>query len=110
MARTSTSIEISAEREVNDGWISPLIWIGLALAVLGVIAVLSAIIDIRPLQERVESWTTKRSRLAADGSPRPGSRRERRLAGSTLPEVDLDQTEVDLDQTEADLDQRGEES
>ena len=49
------SIEISAQREVNDGWISPLIWIGLALAILGVIAVLSAIVDVRPLQERVES-------------------------------------------------------
>ena len=85
------SIEISAKREVNDGWISPLIWIGLALAVLGVIAVLSAIVDVRPLQERIESWTTKRSRASADDNPKPGSRRERRLAGSTLPEVDLEQ-------------------
>lgn len=85
------SIEISAERQVNDAWISPLIWIGLALAVLGVVAVLSAIVDIRPVQERIESWTTKWSRVATDDDPKPGSRRERRLAGSTLPEVDLDQ-------------------
>lgn len=85
------SIEINAYREVNDGWISPLIWIGLALAVLGVLAALSAIVDIRPLQERVESWTTKRSRIATGEDPKPGSRRERRLAGSTLPDVDLEQ-------------------
>lgn len=85
------SIELSAEREVNDAWINPLIWIGLALAALGAVAVLSGIVDIRPVQERIESWTTKRrSRAVADDDPRPGSRRERRLAGSTLPEVDLD--------------------
>ena len=84
-------LEISAERQVNDAWISPLMWIGTALAVLGVLAVLSGIIDVRPLQERVESWTTKRSRIAAGEEARPGSRRERRLAGSTLPEVDLEE-------------------
>jgi len=88
------AVEISANRQVNDAWISPLIWIGIALAVLGVFAVLSAIIDVRPLQERVESWTTKRSRIAAGEAPKSGSRRERRLAGSSLPDVDPD---VDLE-------------
>jgi len=85
------AIEISAERQVNDAWISPLIWIGIALAVLGVLAVLSAIIDVRPLQERIESWTTRRSRVATEDDAKPGSRRERRLAGSTLPDVDLEE-------------------
>ncbi|MCB2413992.1 hypothetical protein LGT39_14165 [Demequina sp. TTPB684] len=87
------TLEVSALREVNDAWISPLIWIGAALAALGVLAVLSAIIDVRPLQERVESWTTSRSRTAPTDSVRPGSRRERRLAGSTLPDVDLEEKE-----------------
>ena len=85
------TLEISADRQVNDAWISPLIWIGVALAVLGLIAVLSAIIDVRPLQERVESWTTKRSRIANGEDPKAGSRRERRLAGSSLPDIDLEQ-------------------
>src|SRR5660397_135035 len=85
------ALEISADRQVNDAWISPLIWIGVALAVLGLIAVLSAIIDVRPLQERVESWTTKRSRIAKGEDPKAGSRRERRLAGSSLPDIDLEQ-------------------
>ncbi len=85
------TLEISADRQVNDAWISPLIWIGVALAALGLVAVLSAIIDVRPLQERVESWTTRRSRIAAGEDPKAGSRRERRLAGSSLPDIDLDQ-------------------
>lgn len=85
-------LEISADRQVNDAWISPLTWIGVALAVLGLLAVLSAIIDVRPLQERVESWTTKRSRIATGEDPKAGSRRERRLAGSSLPDVDLEET------------------
>jgi len=83
-----TSIEFLAQREVNDEWIAPLIGVGGALAVVGVIAVLSALIDIRPLQARIESWQQRRSGIAAQ-PPRPGSRRERRLAGSTLPAVDL---------------------
>ncbi len=86
------TLEISADRQVNDAWISPLIWIGIALALLGLLAVLSAIIDVRPLQERVESWTTKRSRIATGEEPQAGSRRERRLAGSSLPEIDLEET------------------
>ncbi|WP_291377502.1 hypothetical protein [Demequina sp.] len=87
------AIEISAERQVNDAWISPLTWIGAALTALGLLAVLSALVDLRPLQERVESWTTKRSRIATGEDVKPGSRRERRLAGSTLPDVDLDEND-----------------
>jgi hypothetical protein len=90
-----SAIEISADRQVNDAWISPLIWMGIALAVLGLLAVLSAIIDVRPLQERVESWRTKRSRDETGEEPEAGSRRERRLAGSALP----DGEDVELDKT-----------
>lgn len=86
-----TSIEFYAQRQVNDGWIAPLIWIGAALAALGLVALVSGLIDIRPLQARAETWRRKRG--AADEPPRPGSRRERRLAGSTLPEVSLDEPE-----------------
>ena len=102
------AIEISADRQVNDAWISPLIWMGAALTALGLLAVLSAIVDVRPLQERVESWTTKRSRIATGEDPKEGSRRERRLAGSSLPGVDPEQA-IELEQ-DIDLQQKGDES
>ena len=85
------TVQFTAVREVNDGWIDPLIWIGGVLAGLGVIAALSGLIDTRPAQERAESWLRTRSRAGAEGSVRPGSRRERRLAGSSLPESVLDE-------------------
>lgn len=84
------SIEVYAQREVNDGWIAPLVWVGGALALLGVVALISGLVDIRPLQARLEAWSRKRSGVGA-APPRPGSRRERRLAGSTLPEVSLEE-------------------
>ena len=83
------SVEFYAVRDVNDEWISPMMWVGGALALLGVVAALSGLFDIRPIQARIETWQRKRSGVAAT-PPRPGSRRERRLAGSTLPEVLLD--------------------
>jgi hypothetical protein len=84
------SVEFTAARQVNDGWINPLIWIGAVLAVLGAVAVLSGLIDTRPAQERAESWLRGRSKNSDENTIRPGSRRERRLAGSALPEVVLD--------------------
>lgn len=87
------SVEFYAIRDVNDEWISPMMWVGGALALLGVVAALSGLVDIRPIQARVETWQRKRSGVAAN-PPRPGSRRERRLAGSTLPEVLLDETDT----------------
>lgn len=87
------SVEFYAVRDVNDEWISPMMWVGGALALLGVVAALSGLIDIRPVQARIETWQRKRSGVAAT-PPRPGSRRERRLAGSTLPEVLLDDTDT----------------
>ncbi len=87
------SIEFSAVRQVNDGWIDPLIWIGGLLTVMGLVAALSGLIDTRPAQERAESWLRARSRASADGAVRSGSRRERRLAGSTLPDTMLEDHE-----------------
>lgn len=84
------SVEFSAIRQVNDGWIDPLLWIGGLLTALGVMAALSGLIDTRPVQERAESWLRSRSRAGTDGAVRPGSRRERRLAGSTLSDPVLD--------------------
>ena len=84
------AIDFSAERQVNDAWVSPLIWIGAALAVMGVVALVSGLVDVRPAQERIEGWRRRRARMTTDPNPQPGSRRERRLAGSTLPPVVLD--------------------
>jgi hypothetical protein len=88
------SVEFSAVRQVNDGWINPLIWIGGVLALLGAVAALSGLVDTRPVQERAESWLRGRSKIGSEASVRPGSRRERRLAGSTLPDVLLDEREA----------------
>lgn len=85
-----TSVEFYAERNVNDAWIAPLTWIGAALAALGVFAFLSGVIDTRPVQERFERFMRSRRGLS-DSGPRPGSRRERRIAGATLPEVSIAQ-------------------
>jgi hypothetical protein len=88
------SVEFRAARQVNDGWINPLIWIGAVLALLGAVAVLSGLIDTRPIQERAESWMRGRSKKGDEKEIRPGSRRERRLAGSSLPNVVLDDRDL----------------
>lgn len=49
------NVEFTALRQVNGGWIDPLIWIGAALAALGIVASLSGLIDVRPVQERIEA-------------------------------------------------------
>lgn len=87
-------VEFSAVRQVNDGWIDPLIWIGAALALLGAVAALSGLIDTRPIQERAEGWLRGRSKRGVEDSVRPGSRRERRLAGSAVADVALEETDV----------------
>lgn len=88
------NVEFTSVRQVNDGWIDPLIWIGAFLTALGAVAALSGLIDTRPVQERAESWLRTRSKAGADGAARPGSRRERRLAGSSLPDAVLEQPEA----------------
>ena len=85
------TVEFTAQRQVNDGWISPLIWIGAGLSALGVVAALSGLVDVRPLQERLEGAKRRRAAAGAGVMPEPGSRRERRLAGSTLPAVNIDE-------------------
>lgn len=88
------NVEFTALRQVNDGWIDPLIWIGAALAALGIVASLSGLIDVRPVQERIEGWRRKRAGASPSVAPVSGSRRERRLAGSTLAPVSLDDEQV----------------
>jgi len=82
-------VQFTSLRQVNDGWVSPLLWIGAALTGLGALAALSGLIDTRPAQAKAEAWVRGRS-VKHEKTVRPGSRRERRLAGSTVPPATLD--------------------
>lgn len=86
------STDVGFEREVNDGWITPLIWWGIVLTVVGVIALILRFVDLRPLQARYEEWIARRQRSGDDEDDAdPGSRRARRAAGEHLPEASLDE-------------------
>ncbi|WP_084077021.1 hypothetical protein [Demequina sp. NBRC 110057] len=84
------STDVGFEREVNDGWITPLIWWGAVLTVIGLIALILRFIDLRPAQAKYEEWTAKRQRTG-DVDAELGTRRARRAAGEHLPEASLDE-------------------
>jgi hypothetical protein len=78
-------------REVTDGWITPLIWWGAVLAVIGAIALIFLFLDLRPVQARAETWLARRGRIGSGTSEVvPGSRRDRRRAGAAVPTADLE--------------------
>ncbi|WP_084101810.1 hypothetical protein [Demequina sp. NBRC 110051] len=86
------STDVGFVREVNDGWITPLIWWGIVLTAVGVIALILRFVDLRPLQAKYEEWIARRQRTGEDeDDARPGSRRARRAAGEHLPEASLDE-------------------
>lgn len=87
-----TQTDLRLSREVNDGWITPLIWWGVGLTVIGLIALIFRFIDTRPVQAKLES-----RRAARNGEPEsdldPESRRARRENGQLLPDASLDDEE-----------------
>ncbi|WP_062201321.1 hypothetical protein [Demequina salsinemoris] len=86
-----TSVDLKMSREVNDGWITPLIVWGGILTAVGLLALLLLIFDVRPVQARAEEWMAHRQRIGAgDEGPKPGSRRARRLQGATIPEAEIE--------------------
>lgn len=90
-----TEIDLALTREVDDGWITPLIWWGAFLLTAGVIAFVLRLVDLRPVQARSEEWRAKRQRAAeSDSDPEPGSRRARRATGEVLPEPRLDEEAI----------------
>ena len=95
MARSGeplTSTDVGFVREVNDGWITPLIWWGIVLTAVGFIALILRFVDLRPLQAKYEEWIARRQRTGeVEDDARPGSRRARRAAGEHLPEASLDE-------------------
>ncbi|PKQ25365.1 MAG: hypothetical protein CVT64_10200 [Actinobacteria bacterium HGW-Actinobacteria-4] len=86
-----TDVSMRIERQLNDAWISPLIWWGGILTVLGLVAALFLLIDLRPVQERAETWVAHRRRGASTAASiaNPGSRRARRATGDAMPVADL---------------------
>ncbi len=86
------SSDVGFVREVNDGWITPLIWWGIVLTAVGVIALILRFVDLRPVQAKYEEWVARRQHTGDDeDEARPGSRRARRAAGEHLPEASLDE-------------------
>lgn len=90
-----TQVDLALTREVDDGWITPLIWWGAFLLTAGVIAFVLRLVDLRPVQARSEEWRAKRQRATEpDPEPEPGTRRARRAAGEVLPEPKLDEESI----------------
>lgn len=111
-----TQADLLIEREVNDGWISPLIWWGVILTVVGLLALVFYIVDLRPVQARIEeSMARIRRRRARRAEPSPGSRRSRRRVPAAQVGADDDSdhdgdddadTEVDSDSDQDSGDER----
>lgn len=89
-----TATDLTQTRDVQDGWITPLIWWGAFLTLVGVVALVLRFIDFRPAQAKGEEWINKRQRVSDGDEPAPGSRRARREAGEHLPEASLDEEAV----------------
>lgn len=90
-----TQADLALTREVDDGWITPLIWWGAFLLTAGVIAFVLRLVDLRPVQARSEEWRAKRQRTTEpEPEPEPGSRRARRATGDVLPEPKLDEESI----------------
>ncbi|MFN3865944.1 MAG: hypothetical protein ACK4MD_04430 [Demequina sp.] len=83
--------DLALTRDVDDGWITPLIWWGAFLVAVGVIALLLRFVDLRPVQARGEEWMAKRQRAGdTDEGLSPSSRRARRAKGQHLPDASLE--------------------
>jgi len=92
------TIELRFEREVNDGWISPMLVAGTVLTAIGLLAAIFRLVDIRPLQERMETRRAEKARTRKakdDAHDLAGTRRSRRLKGdgmTTTETVEVDET------------------
>lgn len=83
---TLTDASLTIQRTVDDAWIAQVFWWGVGLSIIGLIALIARFIDVRPAQSKGEQWLAGRAANGAGkGEPKPGSRRARRAAGSTMP-------------------------
>ena len=87
---TVDSVSLHLPRTVDDAWISQVMWWGIGLALLGLIALIALFIDVRPAQSKGEEWLASRAAVGSGKKePKPGSRREKRAAGAAIPMVDI---------------------
>ncbi len=80
------------DRVVNDGWVTPLKWWGGVLAVVGLIALVSLLVDHRGAGSKVETAVAGRKPAAP---ATPGGRRERREAMTASGGIPIVNGEID---------------
>lgn len=84
------SVAMNLPRVVDDEWITQVLWWGVGLSVLGLIALIARFIDVRPAQSKGEEWLASRSAVGSGkGEAKPGSRRARRAQGAAVPVVEI---------------------
>lgn len=77
---------LTLPRTIDDDWITQVIWWGVGLSVVGLIALIALFVDVRPAQTKGEEWLAQRSSIGTGKeSAKPGSRRARREAGTHMP-------------------------
>ena len=85
-----SSASLSLPRVVDDAWISQVLWWGVALAIVGLIALIALFIDVRPAQTKGEEWLAYRSGIGSGkADAKPGSRRSRRAHGAAVPVAEI---------------------
>lgn len=81
-----SSASLAMPRTIDDDWINQVLWWGIGLTFVGLIALIALFIDVRPAQTKGEEWLAQRSAVGSGKqAPKPGSRRARREAGHTMP-------------------------
>ena len=81
-----TSASLTMPRVIDDEWIDQVLWWGVALSIVGLIALIARFIDVRPAQTKGEEWLAQRSGIGSGKQDaRPGSRRHRRSLGAAMP-------------------------
>jgi hypothetical protein len=81
---------LTMQRAVDDKWIGQVLWWGVVLSIIGLIALIARFVDVRPAQTRGEEWLAQRSGVGAGKQEaKPGSRRHRRSQGATMPVAEI---------------------
>jgi hypothetical protein len=83
---TLSEVSLDLPRTIDDQWMTQVLWWGVGLSVIGLIALIALFVDVRPAQTKGEEWLAGRSAVGSGKGPaRPGSRRARREAGTEMP-------------------------
>ena len=87
---TVDSVSLHLPRTIDDAWITQVMWWGIGLSILGLIALIALFIDVRPAQSKGEEWLASRAAVGSGKEEaKPGSRRHRRAAGAAIPMVEI---------------------